>query len=127
MDLEDKRILSKTLEIRERIVDSLLKQGEGPFTVPSDKSDRELLVNMLAGMDKVAVSRSKIAAEENTAKTNGEISLMVAGILKKVNLSPGQMHNNPIPVLPEELSQITLVPGETHIGDMNLDLDDIIR
>ena len=124
MELEDRRILEKTSRIREEAVDLLVTGG-----LPKEKEDREFLINMLNGLDKVAIARSRISADEKAAKTNGETSALIASILRKVNVGVSPQLNNDvvIPELPTELSEITMVPGEMHTGSMKLDIEDIVK
>lgn len=124
MELEDRRILEKTTRIREDAVDQLVTGG-----MPKEKEDREFLINMLNGLDKVAIARSRISADEKAAKTSGETTALIASILRKVNvgLSPQINNDVAIPELPTELSEISVVPGEMHTGAMKLDIEDIVN
>lgn len=122
MELEDQQTLEKTQRIRNEVVDELMDGG-----APRSKEDREFLVKLLDGMDRVAINRSKIKAEEKTAKANGETNNIIANILRRVtaNTTHEIDHTVKPPELPNDL-HIEVVPGETHIGTTSLDLDDII-
>lgn len=123
MDLENARILNKAIEIRERIIDDLVVKG-----TPSDKDDRFLLVNMLNGIEKVAISRAKIAADEQANTAMADMGSVMSALLKRVTPSTHRLEVPEIremDTLPSDLEEITFVPGEMDTGVITYDLNSI--
>lgn len=106
---DDLRILEKTLQIRERMVDTLTK-GE----LPTKARDVDSLNNLLESMDRSVLGRAKINIEGDA---NGNAK-MTNEIMKNLLL---EMHSNPVTThsigggsIPEfKGTGITLNPGET--------------
>lgn len=118
-DKDDDELLKRNQEIRKKLVDKIV--GPDFSKVPVDKTEATLLNNLLEGMDRQILARKKLKADEKNANTlaNSSTGLM-AELLKKV--MPATLMNqtpNPSiepPVVPDNLVELTLVPGETDVG-----------
>lgn len=116
---EDDLLLKRNLEIRKKLVDKIV--GPEMLNVPQDKTEAALLNNLLEGMDRQILARKKIKADEKNTNTlaNSTTGLMAELLKKVVPANVMSSVANPsveTPVIPDNLVELTLVPGETDIG-----------
>jgi hypothetical protein len=107
------QILHYTQGQRKTIVERLMKMEHDKL----EGSDKTMLLMALDGMDRSALGRKRLKTDENVAASQ----VAVAGLIAKVLATPGalQAHqlldgltSRPIPQLPAEIPEPTLVPGE---------------
>ena len=80
-DLENfNAVLDTTQEIRKRIVKELSE-----CKTPETKDDRAFLIAMLDGMDRNALSRTRLKQESDSAKVQQRAAAVLSGILTKMN------------------------------------------
>ena len=73
---DDIRILEKTLAIRERIVDNLLKGA-----LPVKPRELDAWVNVMESMDRSVLGKAKIRVEESASAINEETKAILTGLL----------------------------------------------
>lgn len=100
LSVEDIRLLEKTVNIRERMIDNLLKSE-----LPTKARDIDSFTNLLESVDRSILQKAKISIEENTNKINEETK----GVLTDLLLS---MHKGEIsaPKVTEEVLETREVP-----------------
>jgi len=80
----DARLLDKTLVIRERLVDNLMK-GE----LPTKARDVDCFTNLLESIDRSILAKAKVKVDSDANKTNEETKAILKGLLL-------ELHNNPV-------------------------------
>lgn len=120
MDLEDKARLELTLRVRENAIRELTKTGK----LPEDKMDRAFLVQMLDGMDRTVLTRTKIKTDDQAAKSQADSAKLIADALLRVETR--RATGRVIPVETIELPAIEVVEGETSIGVQTFKYDEIM-
>lgn len=90
-DEEGIRLLDKTVAVRERMIDHLLK-GE----LPTQARDVEKFVTLLDSTDKSIFTRAKIKLEESNQKTSEESKELLRDLLLSLHQTPKE--ENPAPL-----------------------------
>lgn len=111
MSLEDQALINLTLSTREKIVNSMTKNG----TLPSTNEDRAFLLSALDGIDRTVLSKAKIKSDDSNAKTESEIAKNVASVLLRLE-SKRTINNRNNSIDAVTLPVIDIVEGETFIG-----------
>lgn len=112
----DVRLLDKTINIRERIIDSILTKD-----LPTKERDLLAFTNLLESVDRSIFSKAKINIDDvnsKTAEANKEVLKELLLNLHSGNIGAGSNENTlnkSSPVF--EPKGITLVEGETLIGE----------
>lgn len=81
---DDIRVLEKTLSIRERITDNLLKSD-----LPTKPREVDAFVNLLESMDRSVLGKAKIKVEESASRVNEETKAILTDLL--LNLHQGNV------------------------------------
>lgn len=109
-DQDDELDLVYVRNTRKRAVNKLMEKG-----LPEDKEDRKLLVQMLDGLSRDALTKKRIKSD---AKNAGDITNAVGLVTEYLNrarptaIDPPANPAKPPPILGSELDRPTLVPGE---------------
>ena len=122
LDLEDKRLLNKTIAAREVIIDTLMKDGK----VPTDKCGVELLTSTLNGLDSVVIHRAKLRVEDKQAEAQKNAAAMVAEVLRRHSAKRESAIPLANPALPGEFTLVDKVEGEDHIGVQTFTYDEFV-
>lgn len=118
-DHDDKRLLQKVQESREKIIDGLMAKG-----VPSDKADREFLIQTLNGTSSTILAKAKIKSDQTAAQNQAATAKSIAEALLRFKPSKGV--DQP-PTLPElSLDGFTTNPGESEIGTVPVTFKEIM-
>ncbi len=123
LDLEDQRLLNKTIKIRENVIDQLMEGGK----LPSDKDDQRTLMASLDGIDKAVIGRARVRNEENSNNSKEKTNDLVANMLARTLRQNQQPANSADRVLPSDVSPGEIVPGNTDIGTVNVNPDDFLE
>jgi hypothetical protein len=115
MDIEDKQLLNKCVDIRMNLIETMTAKG-----MPEDNEDRNVLLAALSGIERVAISRARIKSEEDISKSNGELQKLIAQVLVKVPNAVSNYNGEPLML---EDATIETVEGETSTGVYNISLD----
>ena len=108
-DTEDERRISRTLAIREQIVDSLYTGG----LIPDDTSSRVVLMEALNGIDRTVLAKTRIKADDAANQNQAATQQMIAQILKDSRKSSSTIPTQVInPILGAEFDNVDTVPGE---------------
>jgi len=121
-ELEDKRRLNLTLNIRENLISGLLVGGK----LPEDKSSRETLVKLLDGMDRTVLAKTKIKSDEKIANDQKQAAALISEVLYKVEANRSSTRTN-VPELPEEIIINDIVPGEASLKIESFNYEDIVK
>jgi len=118
------RILEKTLEIREKIVDKLLEEG-----IPTKSRDIRVLNEVLNAMDANVLGRvdRRLKREENDNQE--EFNKIAVEIILNWNKMKQERVTEPIevPELDRELPDDMVVPDEDSLEYKELTMEDIIE
>ena len=82
--IEDIRLLEKTINIRERLIDSITSKPE----LPSAAKDVEAFTNLLESVDRSIFNKVKINIEDASAKVNEETRGILRDLIKSLHSSP---------------------------------------
>ena len=125
-EMTDDDYMAFTQRTRKAFVHHLMEGGE----FPRDPKDRGQLLTALADMDRTALGRKRISADEEMANKNGEVFEVYNRLLTQLN------HQNPLKgnrgnVIPEldhhQLGHHELEPGETDVGVIVEDYDTVMK
>ena len=108
-DLEEKRLLKKTLMLREQMIDALSAGG-----IPKNNEDIELLLKLVDSTDRTIHSKARLKIEEEGVRNEQQIRELVARVLSQDDTTPARERD--IPQLPSELTRTKQVEGDTTIG-----------
>lgn len=122
--MTDDQILALTQRTRVGVVSKLITAGNGGL--PGDKEDRDTLFKALDGLDKVALTRKRITADQEQASGVSQAVGLIAALLRqsKTNYNTLEVSDATVleaPTLGDDVPPPDLVPGETeiHAGQLN--------
>ena len=107
----DTRLLEKTLQIREALVDNLIKKE-----LPTNHKDIDSFTNLLESIDRSILGKAKIKVEDSNAKANEETKEILRGLLldlhrnNTANVSTASANRSEIPTY--KPMNMELNPGE---------------
>lgn len=84
---DDIRILEKTLSVRERMLDHLLKDE-----LPNKARDLDAYVNLMESMDRSVLGKAKVKVEEASNRVNEESKALLTNLL--LDLHKGNTSND---------------------------------
>ena len=123
--MTDDEILNFTKGVRITAVKKLTENG----FVPSENGDKAMLMTILKDLDSQAINKKRLVIEEKGADNS---SLIVAALLKQVDKktafrqlddSNGQVVDVSSRVLPEDLPNPDVLPGEGEVNPPQLDYE----
>ena len=122
-ELQDKQILQENISIRQLINQELFKDGK----LPEGDEERKLLIANLTGLEKIALTRTRVRGDKANAKTAADAQNIIAQALaanrSKKPLPAGSVRQT----LPNEVPRPILVPGELDTESPYLDPAEILR
>ena len=128
--MSDDQVLAYGQNVRINVVRHLTSNKPGGL--PGDKEERDALFKALDGLDKVALTRKRIAADQDTANGMSHAVSLVAHILRQSKSSYNTIDaseiesTRPTPTLGHDVPPPVLVPGETEIHAPQLDYDSFV-
>lgn len=124
--VSDEDVLAYTRGKRQDLVEYLTQNG-----APKCKEDQVVLLASLDGLDRSALSRMKIQAEQENAAMGASAAAMVAAVLSQVGTRNIYQVEGGVdreaPKLPAEIPDPVVVEGELDTGTQNLDYDSFIK
>ena len=117
---EEQRLINKSLQVREQLVDKLLEKG-----IPADTEDRELLLKALDSSDKTILGKARLKLDEQANKNQAQMQDLVAAVLLKANNKPKLPAVNP--ELPATIERTNKVEGDTTIGVVEDNYSDFMK
>jgi len=111
----------RRLELTQRIREKYLLEMDAEEGRPGSTGDKVLLVQLLDGMDKSVLNKTKIRIESESAKDQVETSRLIAEVLLKHKVESKPREN--IPELPDDLPDPMVVSGELEQGISDLDYE----
>lgn len=129
LSVEDIRLLEKTINIRERMIDNLLKAE-----LPTKARDIDSFTNLLESVDRSIIQKAKISIEENTNKINEETKAVLTDLLlgmhkgeiNQLNMSQETLNNREPPkYVPTgiDINPGTLIPGSDVVSMSDIKRD----
>ena len=106
LDADDARRLELTQTIREKYINEM--DGRG---IPEKTGELVFLVQLLDGMDKSVLNKSKIKIEDQANKTESSTAKLIADVLLKHKVSQS-IERDATPELPSDLPTPIVVAGE---------------
>ena len=117
---EDNRLLTKTLNVRERLIDHLTKES-----LPTSSRDVDSLTNLLESVDRSILDKAKLKIEEQDSQVNKENKEILKNLLLDLH-SNKETHIPSANELPEYVPQgITINEGELIRGEDSVSLNDV--
>lgn len=116
--IDEDAILAYTLRQRALIIEQIAPAGKMPV---ADTKQMGVILQTLDGMDRTALGKKRIKADESIAKSNGEVAATMAAVLKMTSsakpfLADGTESPRIAPKLGVEVPSPVLVAGETSVG-----------
>lgn len=120
--LTDDEVIAFTRGVRVRVVNDLFKAG----AVSGDNSDRNLLANMLNGLDSQAISSKRIVAEQKTTDTSAVVIAALLANLDKTKIFTASAADQNIidvesRVIPNTIPNPIMLPGEMDVDSPQMD------
>jgi hypothetical protein len=122
LELSDKARLELSLSTRENIIKELMDHGISKL----DRSDKELLVSALDGLDRTILSKAKLKSDDQTSQTNRDITRLMADVLSRVAIKPLAMRTV-APSLDNDIKLEDIVDGEMDIQPSELKYDEFMK
>jgi hypothetical protein len=121
---EDQNILNKTQSIRINIAERLTQSNP----VPADSDEKRLLIQVLDGMDKQVLMKTKIKADDQNQKTQQHTASIIAELLLKTNKAIIEAPlDNSVKLLSDSYKLDTIVPGQLDTGCVEIDPQEILN
>ncbi len=119
----ESRLLNKTMDIREKIVDQMASAG-----LPTKAHELLALNAVMNDMDKQVMDKVKLRVKQEEDDNKNKTVAMVAEILGRIDSNRGYipMSNKDIN-LPDKYLPNDIVPGETDISPDKLSLADFVK
>lgn len=119
----ESRLLNKTMDIREKIVDQMASAG-----LPTKANELLALNAVMNDMDKQVMDKVKLRVKQEEDDNKNKTVAMVAEILGRIDSNRGYipMSNKDIN-LPDKYLPNDIVPGETDISPDKLSLADFVK
>jgi len=127
--MTDDQILALTQSIRIKAIRHLTGKAIQTGGLPGDIEDRDALKHHLDGLEKVALSRKKIAVDQQTNAGMAAAAGMIAGVLRQTSQyygTPVSNENVVPPTLGDEIPDPDLVPGETEVDTPQLEYNSFV-
>jgi hypothetical protein len=109
---EELRLLNKTIEIRERIIDNRIKEK-----LPTTDKDINAATNLLESIDRSIYAKAKLKIEEDSSKNEAATKEVLKDLLL-------QLHKEKVTNVPEQNTSVNYKPqgiqlneGEDIIGE----------
>lgn len=118
-DTTDLDILNNTQAIRQSMVARLMKAGQ----VPDDINSQRMLLEVVNSMDKSTIQKAKIKSEDKSNQGKEARAKIVAQLLLEARKRRQELPLLDTAALPESVPAPALVPGETDIGVQQLSYD----
>lgn len=120
-DEEGIRLLDKTVAVRERMIDHLLKAED----LPTKARDVEKFVTLLDSTDKSIFTRAKIKLEESNQKTSEESKELLRGLLLTLHQNPKETETPVLEgVIPQFVSSsMSVTDAEIMLEEDEPDID----
>jgi len=80
---EDVRLLEKTISIRERLIDNIIKND-----LPTKSRDVDSVTNLLESVDRSIFSKAKIKIEDSNTRVNEETKEILKDLLLSLHKAP---------------------------------------
>lgn len=119
----ESRVLNKTMDIREKIVDQMASAG-----LPTKAHELLALNAIMNDMDKQVMDKVKLRVKQEEDDNKNKTVAMVAEILGRIDSNKGYipMSNKDID-LPDKYLPNDIVPGETDVSPDKLSLADFVK
>lgn len=124
-DEEGIRLLDKTVAVRERMIDHLLKEE----ALPTKARDVEKFITLLDSTDKSIFTRAKIKLEESNQKTSEESKELLRDLLLTLHQNPKEKEDTPLTgVIPQFVSSsIEVSDAEILLEEDEPDIDQYLN
>jgi len=121
---EDQDLLNKTQSIRISIAQKLTQSNP----IPEDSDEKRLLVQVLDGIDKQVLMKTKIKSDDQNQKTQQHTANVIAELLLKTNKAMIEAPiDNSAKLLSDNYKPDTIVPGQLDTGCIEVDPQEILN
>lgn len=124
-DEPDENELDEITQIRKDLTNALIRDENGKLVIPDKTSDKVLLAQLLDGRERQVMTKARLKISSNTNDELGSLADIVAQSLRKFRPAKERASADDR-VIPDEMLNITLVPGETDIGNIGLTKEELI-
>lgn len=120
---EEERLLNLTQRSRETIIKALLTDNK----LPSESSDKTMLMQALDGMDRSTLAKAKIKSDDKSNQERANAAATIADILSRMNMKSTRTRTIE-EIIDVEIEKPILVIGETSVGaDESLNYNSFIQ
>lgn len=117
---DDVRLLEKTISIRERLIDNIVKTE-----LPAKARDIDSFTNLLESVDRSIFSKAKIKLEDTNSRVNEETKEVLRNMLLNLHKNNSILDNNVIKEIPSFVSSNTeITEGELILKHDNQDVSE---
>lgn len=119
---EDARLLEKTISIRERLIDNIVKKE-----LPTKDKDLVAFTNLLESIDRSIFNKAKIKIEDTNSKNNEETKEVLKNLL--ITLHNSNVTEAPITRESPEFksTNMELIEGELIVKNDDIDIKSFIK
>lgn len=123
---EEDGILLENRRLRQALIRLLVQDANGTVRLPEPTSEKLMLTQLMGDVDKEVITRAKLRAANKSADAVANAAGAVAHLLKGYKV--GQYQSRPEErILPAEVSDVEVVPGEMETGVVSFNMDDIYK
>jgi len=123
---EEDGILLENRRLRQALIRLLAQDANGTVRLPEPTSEKLMLTQLMGDVDKEVITRAKLRAANKSADAVANAAGAVAHLLKGYKV--GQYQSRPEErILPAEVSDVEVVPGEMETGVVSFNMDDIYK
>ena len=108
----DDDLLNYTLARRKQIISEKMKNG-----VPEDKGETALVLQALDGIDRVSLTRKRLASEEKNGNLAAQSAAIIATLLNATNSNAFRKETDrAVPMINNDLPELPISDAESVIG-----------
>ena len=123
---EEDAVLLENRKLRQALIKLMTQDPEGKVRLPGLTSEKLLLSQLMGDVDKEVITRAKLRAASKSADAVAGAAGAVANLLKSYKV--GQFQSRPEErVLPADVSEVEVVPGEMETGVVSFNMEDIYK
>lgn len=121
-DLEEQRILHQNLQLRQSLIQQIVPDGKIP-----NEDDRDFLIKLLDGSDRVILTKAKIKSDEKQAAKQQQSAAMIANLLNNISFKDKTEKRSEPVTLPETIQVSNKVIGEDSTKIETFEYDQIVN
>lgn len=118
---EDLQTLRDIRNLRKQLITNLTPNGK----IPDDKSDKTMLIQLMAGVDSEIAMRARVKVAAKTEENNANLTALVGQAMKNFKVPRVGVGQSAEFEMPSHIKLPAPVPGQMDIGTILVTIDDL--